>query len=258
MIDKDQNDILSLNELKKTIQDEIDPNIQEKALHIIYRFMDIDGNGRVTKDEFIKCVRKAYKFEGEEEDAGGFSEESMDLGDEALPTRGPAKPSPRSSARESQKDYSNYSFRKLIEELERKQGEEIEFFFIDAMKMTMPTISMRTFARYCNKAPQNLLDEIFLQIDAEKGECKTSTLVRQICKIPGKAKDNREIFKTVAMNLRRPIKANLEKRWPAHKKGITKDMFQKICKGQGVTDWQVIALFHQMSQYQGGIEVLDF
>lgn len=35
-------------------------------------------------------------------------------------------------------------------------------------------------------------------------------------------------------------------------------MFQKICKGQGVTDWQICSLFHQVSQYQGGVEILDF
>jgi hypothetical protein len=258
MVDKDNNNIMSLTELKKTIQDEIDPNIQEKALHTIYRFMDSDGNGRVTKDEFLKCVRKAYKFKGEEDD-GNFSEESLALGDESVPNTVPKKPySSTKSGKGSQKDYSNYSFRKLIEELERIQGEEIQFFLIDALKSTVPTISMRVFARSCSKAPQNLIDEIFLQLDSEDDEVKVAALVRQICKIPGRAKDNREIYKNLASNIRKPIRATLERLMPNSKKGITKEMFQKICKGQGVTDWQVCSLFHQMSQYQGGVEVLDF
>lgn len=175
--------------------------------------MDTDGNGRVTKDEFLKCVRKAYKFKGEgDEDDGNFSEESVGCGDESVPKVDPKKPySSVNTARGSQKDYSSYSFRKLIEELEKLQGEEIQFFLIDALRSTMPTISMRVFARSCSKAPQNLIDEIFLQLDAEDDEVKVATLVRQICKIPGRAKDNREIYKNVASNMQKPIRANMEK-----------------------------------------------
>ena len=222
--------------------------------------MDTDGNGRVTKDEFLKCVRKAYKFKGEGgEDDGNFSEESVGCGDESVANTVPRKPySSATSGRASQKDYSNYSFRKLIEELEKIQGEEIQFFLIDALKSTMPTISMRVFARSCSKAPQNLIDEIFLQLDAEDDEVKVAALVRQICKIPGRAKDNREIYKSLASNMRKPIRATLERLMPTGKKGVTKEMFLKICKGQGVTDWQVCSLFHQISQNQGGEEVLDF
>lgn len=35
-------------------------------------------------------------------------------------------------------------------------------------------------------------------------------------------------------------------------------MFIQLTSGQGITDWEVIALFHTMSVYQAGVEVLNF
>ena len=118
----DGSDCVNLKELIALIK-EIEPEIQTKQTKTIYRYLDIDKNGQVTKQEFVQQINKARGIEDEEPVSNlqqasgvacGFEEEEDECGDQALGPGPSKKDNSKSKLNLSSLSYDEMNFQECV------------------------------------------------------------------------------------------------------------------------------------------------